>query len=714
MKTNGTKKRIDYRHIVCGIITLGMMFCVLMFPAAIGRIIESGRDLGLSAAYYFCGLFGVPYSFSPTVNEISAYPSSPVFLPETWQGFQEKWAEYWQLWANTDNFIGYLSSLGGGLYIFAYVLIVAVPFFLIVFLLFRFYLNRQNNDYGKESKPLRIFKKISACTYRPVKKWLKGFFSFIKEHKSYWVFWLCLWLFYFNAFTIVLEFFAYYFYFVMSFDIASLYIQVYKLVVDLSAVIAFFPWWAWIAIVLAVLYFLSLSAGYKRLNHNERRNRGFLNERGVVNCVYGYVGAGKTALVTDMALSEEVQILDDAFEVILETDMRFPYFPWINFENELKRAAYYHVVYDIWSCRRWVRKKRERFLKSPCTERIFGYDYILYGLDYDDKLKLTDIWKALEDYACAYFIYTVQSSYIIGTYSVRSDKLISDIGNFPVWNTDFFRRDSRLIDSFSRHSHILDFDMLRLGKKMLEDNPNRNAFGFGVYTISEIDKERKNAPELQGTEKKAAECNQKNDLFNACLKISRHSCVIANRVFLKVLSDLQRTGSLNSDMLELGDEIEVQGKTEMLPVLPFYSPFWALDLLFGKIADKFYDFYLKYRFNRSDTTLFLYIVKTIVSKMVQYRERIMNTFGCQTLKLKVARGLDNGESKEYKWYRQSKKIFSKRYSTDCLSGIFESRGNLNAVGIDDLKEYADIMATNDELLEQHSHFQNEINALYQG
>ena len=28
--------------------------------------------------------------------------------------------------------------------------------------------------------------------------------------------------------------------------------------------------------------------------------------------------------------------------------------------------------------------------------------------------------------------------------------------------------------AYSRHAHILDFDMLRLGRKMLEDNPNRN------------------------------------------------------------------------------------------------------------------------------------------------------------------------------------------------------------------------------------------------
>ena len=36
---------------------------------------------------------------------------------------------------------------------------------------------------------------------------------------------------------------------------------------------------------------------------------------------------------------------------------------------------------------------------------------------------------------------------------------------------------------------------------------------------------------------------------------------------------------------------------------------------------------------------------------------------------------------------------------------------MNTVGIDDLREYADRVARNDELKYQNSHFQNEINEL---
>ena len=97
-----------------------------------------------------------------------------------------------------------------------------------------------------------------------------------------------------------------------------------------------------------------------------------------------------------------------------------------------------------------------------------------------------------------------------------------DLGNFPLWNIDLFRCSP--IDSYnnSKFSHILDFDMLRLGKKVIENNKNSNAFEFGIIVITEVGKERKNTLELKETKKNDDEANQKNDLFNSWLKMARH------------------------------------------------------------------------------------------------------------------------------------------------------------------------------------------------
>jgi len=448
---------------------------------------------------------------------------------------------------------------------------------------------------------------------------------------------------------------------------------------------------------------------YRVLHHRERRNRGFINERGVVTIVYGVMGAGKTALITDMALSAEVQLRDQAFEIILESDMRFPNFPWECLERELKTAFLYHVVYDVWSCRRWLKKKHARFEKNPSDTRLFGYDYKRYGLTYDNKLELVGVWQVIENYACAYVVYTRQSSLIVANYSIREDNLISDLGNFPLWDTDFFRRDSRLLESFSRHSHILDYDMLRLGKVMLKDNPKRYAMGFGVYVISEIDKEFKNAPSLQDVKASAEECNQKNELFTTMLRMCRHAVVIDNRVFIKIFADLQRPEDYSAGGRELGEIVYIEKSADTAPVLPFFSPFWLFETVYLWLKARFEGIYTQYRYMRSDRTLLLYALKNTVAALGRHSDRIHNLFDSAVLSLEVESGRMDGDAKRCKYFRQSKKIWAKRYSTDCLSGIFEKRSRLNRIGIDELQEYADGLATDEELGLQNSHFQQDVN-----
>ena len=715
-------KKINYRHYIAITITLGFIACILFFPNSLGRLFESVRDFGLSVAYYFCEIFQIEHNISPTVNN---YPKIPFFdflrpsspsapsvpIPDNFNDFKNKWFDYWKLFVSKDNFLLYLSSIAYGLKYISYALLILLPAVLLLWLLFRRYLKKTNTDHGKESKPLKAFKRLSDVTYRPVKRFLGGFIDFIKTTPVYLKIWACLWAFYFNLFTIVIEFIAFYLYFVVSFDFGSIYRQIYKFFFDIWTIIDFLPLWSLLLAGIIGLEYMSRNMGYNELYHRERRNRGVINERGVVTVVYGEMGAGKTALITDMSLSAEVELRDMAFEIILESDLKFPNFPWINLEDELKAVISAHTVFSVPSCIQWLRTKFVLWRDKPCKETLFGYDYERFGLEYDDKLSLVNIWSVLKDYACAYLIYIVQNSLLIANYSIRSDNLISDLGNFPLWNTDFFKRDSRLIDSFSRHAHILDFDMLRLGKQMLKNNPNKNAFGFGVYVISEIDKERKNAPELKDVKADSEQCNQKNDLFNVLLKMSRHACVVANRVFIKVFADLQRPESLGADARELGEVVYIDGNKEKTLTLPFFAPFYFFELFYLWTKPKFDNLYTRYRYQRGDNTLFMYLLKNVISAMQHHYERICNTFGSTVLNLEVESGRMDGQAKRRIYFRQDKKIWSGRYATNCLSGIFEERAAVNYIGIDDLPSYQSIMASSTELNYQNSHFQTEINSL---
>lgn len=717
MKTTD-KKRFDYRHIICITITLGFVACsVFVFSNALGRFIEGGRDFGLSIAYYFAELFGLEHGITPTVNNLPVIPFFPspsvpvapsvpsTSLPDSWGGFQSNWGAYWHLWVNLDNFKGYLSLLGQVVYIVCQVLLILIPLFVALYVGFKRYMQHENNDYNKDSRPLKVFKTIASHTARPVKTWLTDFFAFVKARKPYWAAWLVIWAFNFNAFTIVLEFLAFYFYFVVSFDVINIYRQVYKLALDLWAAFTFIPWWGWLILALIVFDRFRKRIAYARLNHYEMKNRGFINARPIVLMVCGTMGKRKTTAITDMALSQEVMFRDKAFEKILENDLKFPFFPWCNLENDLRRAMEYHEVYNLATVRRFIAKKQTRYNKAPCRERLFNYDFERYGIIYDDKLKTVNVWEVVLIYAQLYFIYIIQSSLLISNYSVRTDALLTDLGNFPLWNSDFFKRDSRLIDSYSRHSHILDFDSLRLGRKVLEQNPNANNFEFGVVCITEIGKERGNSLENQDKKKKDETTNQKNDLFNSWLKMVRHSATVDNFPFVRVIADEQRPESWGADARDLCEIIHIRESGETRLAMPFFT---HVELLYGWLFGKFADLYYKYRYVRSDNTLPMYLLKGVTSKLQHYYTRIHNTFDYCPLRVQVESGTQDGEIDENKYYLMSKKIYAKRFSTDCFSDYFTEKALRSPVGIDDLCEYLTEKATFDELQGQNSYFINDL------
>lgn len=289
--------------------------------------------------------------------------------------------------------------------------------------------------------------------------------------------------------------------------------------------------------------------------------------------------------------------------------MKFPYFPWINLENAVKHGMRNHYVYNLATCRRTVRhlaacaraaevypdqrKAIYRHLKKrygySYGNFCFGYDAARYGEWYNDRLKMLHIWEAIETYAQLYFIYVIQSSLTISNYAIRTDSLYADAGNFPRWDMDFFSRDARTLDADSRHSHIIDFDALRLGKKLAANNELADSFEFGVINITEVGKERKNALELRDRGVKAAEgTNQKNDGFNDWLKMIRHSATVDNFPFVKVITDEQRPESWGADARDLCEIVHIRDSGEMRLAMPL---FFVEELLYSAVFGRFVRLY---------------------------------------------------------------------------------------------------------------------------
>lgn len=701
MKFKNWLKSLDYRHYICIAITFAFVATsIFAFPYAFKRICECFRDFGTSIAYYFCKLFGID-EVRATVNDISEMPIYlPNGFPASWEEFQGYWVQYWNIFFKRETISAYCQSVGNVVLSFSYILFF-VPILIVVYYVLKRVLDKQNNDYNVDSKHLRRFKKLSDKTYRPAKAWLQGFVDFVKENKAYYIIWACIFAYAFNFFAIAIEFVSYYLYFCMSFDFVNLYRQIYKLVVDLSVVVTKIPLCLWLIFAYGVICAVRKKIAYSRLNHFEMKNRGFINERSIVCFIVGTMGKGKTTMEIDMGLSTEAMFRDKAFELLLKNDLRFPYFPWINFENALRDAMEKHAVYNLATCKRFVRSKQKNWERNKSQKKIFMYDFERYGLTSCDELCVKDIWQVLESYAQLYFIYIVQSSLIIGNLSTRTDNVIDDIGNFPIWNTDFFERDARLIDAFSRHSHILDFDMLRLGKRLVEENEHSDMFEFGVVTITEIGKERLNALELSDVKKSDKRANQKNDLFNYWLKMARHSATVDGYPFIKVFVDEQRPESWGADARELSEIVHIVARNDKKLAMPFFA---IEELIYDFVFSRFVNLYKKYRYLRGDNTLLMYVLKSICAKIHSYYTGIYNRFSYIPCDIALEAGVQDGKMAMKKYYLMTKKIYSKRFSTDCFSEFFTEKTLNSLLGLDDLAEFKTEKASFDEMLQENSYF----------
>lgn len=718
-------KSIDYRHYICATITVAsILINAFVFPYTFPRLGEAFRDFGLSIGYYFAELFQLEHNISPSVTSLSKMPFTlSDKVPQTWEVFKEKFMLYWQTFADGQTVMDYFLSFRKGLLVFSYVITFIIPVALVLFLGIRSSLNSQNNRYNEDTKPLKAFKKISDKTYRPIKAFLISLFTFVKEYRfrlptkkkpkkgeiivpkeiSYIEIWTLIWILNFNLITIALELFAYYFYFVSTFDFLSLYTQVYKLLLDLSVIFKFVPVTVWVIVGLIIFDKIRKKRGYDNLWHNELMNRGFINERGVFSLIVAPMRQGKTKASVAMALSREVMFRDMAYEIILKCDLKFPYFPWINFENSIKKAMDNHSVFNLATCRRFVKSKMKKFYKHPIEKYIFGYDFKRYGMEYDNKKYIEKLEDVLSSYAQAYFIFIVQSSLIVSNFSVRVDDVIEDIGNFPHRHADFFKTDSRLISALSRHSKVLDYNALRMGKKLLSES--KFAFEFGVIDITEIAKERPNQNETQGTYKTDKTTNTKNDGFDSWVKMCGHNATVDFKCFVSIYCDEQREQNLPASLREVGEILRIEDSEKDFLAMP---GFFVGEIVY-KISQKITEYlHKKVRYNQGGNSLLYYILHTIGAKIESYYQRIYNVFGYEVLTISVQDGAQDNEKKMHKFFISNKKDLSERYSTDCLSELLSVRALRAIWGLDEVPEYAGKTANLDELKKQNSYFVNDV------
>ena len=681
-----------------------ILLAVFVFSSSYIRTYESLTDLFVSIKYYFCKILSLPFDEEVSVKSLSEVITWQDILPTDFELFKQDVKAYFELLFDAHNFVGYMENVAHKIGSFAKISLIILPVIIGLIFLVKMLYESSNTKHNKDTIPLRVFKAISMVTYHPIKEQFLSFRVFLQTHKWIWKLWVAIWFFSLNFASIIISALAYFFYFAVSYDVLSLYTQLKKLIIDLSVFFVHFPWWIFLPFLLLLFDRFRKQIADDILRHKEAKNCGFINSLPIVEMTCGSMGKKKTTTMTDMALSQEVMFRQKAFELIQKNDMKFPYFPWISFELELKKCMEHGTVYNLATCKAFVEKKCARYEKHHDSNlQLYGYDVEKYGLFYDDVLKNTYLFEVLETYAKLYFIYVIESSILVANYSIREDNVLDDAGNFPMWQTEFFpKRFTRK----SRHSHILDFDTLRLGKKLVENNPNAGSFEFGVVVISEVGKERGNNLELKEVKKGVEATNQKNDLFNSWLKMCRHAATVDNYPFIKVFTDEQRPESWGADARDLADIVYIVSSGEQKLALPFFTLEDMLnDMFFSRFIRLYYDF----RYRRGDNTLLVHILKTIVSKIYHHCMRIYNRYGYSQVIVEREAGRMDGKKQRHKYNLMNAKIYRHRFSTDCFSDYFNTLASKSHIGLNDYVEYETERATVEELKMQNSYF---INSLY--
>lgn len=152
-------------NIIVTIVISGIFLGLLaVFWQSYVRFGEACKDFGLSVAYYFCELFGVDYSFMPTVTEYSGVLQWEIFLPADLNGFTASAKEYFALLISGENFAGYWAKVGGVMLVAAKVIAILLPCVIVLLLvIYRMY-RQGNTKHNQDTKPLKIFKWLAAKT----------------------------------------------------------------------------------------------------------------------------------------------------------------------------------------------------------------------------------------------------------------------------------------------------------------------------------------------------------------------------------------------------------------------------------------------------------------------------------------------------------------------------------------------------------------------
>lgn len=706
-------KRINIYHIlIILVLTAALVFTV--FNLKVHKLLaKSAVELADSIVYYFRSLFSAEEITDQRISFLT-FDQSLIdsVVPINFEVFGNQFTSMFELMANgtfaSITWSGFLMFLAN----FSRVLLlIAMPLAILFVLYYRLIFRKlPKSNPGKDSPALICYLKFKKYILDPIGRFFANLWYEFRygAKKMFWLAAIIIIIYNLNFFSFILSFLAWYFYFVVSINVGSIWVLVCKLLICISPLIRPFFWPFWILGIIVLVIYIKIRSGFQRLEEMYNHNDEFVDGLGIITGIYGPPGSRKNLLEIGIATQKERSLRCQAESSMMEIRSEFPDFPFRFLESEVEDLFMQGKLVNKIQIENYFRKKFQK------KNIIYGYDLKKNKNAHYDQLKVRDLVHELIDYSQLYYIYI--SNLAASTYSVRYDKGIELDGNFPSLQYDFFHRDFR-DDDQSINAKIFDLNLIRLNnqKDNLEIEPNKSKndenitlFDFGLLTLSEFGKDRGNR--YTNTLRKKQEVTPFKDGTANCLGVLRHLTTVRYKQYGFIIWDDQKLSSFSgyeSAMAETNIFISKQKGGEKLAI-----PLWFVESTFlDSITYKYNTRYQKYIRLRNDRTLYSYFLSHVSSWLNNIQRNIRNIFGYRRLTLSLSGVNVNGSQEsrgDSSFYLLNKIVYSNRYETDCYKGFFDKLKLQAKKGINQFRSFKGSAATIEELIDTKGYFASEL------
>lgn len=593
---------------------------------------------------------------------------------------------FWHEW-----FIDFSKTLS--IVVFINNILLYLVLFVLLFTAFRHF---KPNSLAQDTKALSRYKTLRNKV-KP--KALKVLYMI----KSYFKKWLIIALvilacFYFQLFTIATDIIANYYYFLAEFDLSIIWKGLLINVLDFAPVFQTIP----LVIRVLLLYWLfdkiRIRKAVDGIKDKEQKMVDFLESSGNEILINGGSRAGKNALAVTMAVCY-VQILFPKMILnsILDIQRKFPFVNYAklrDYVEEKKELRYFKNQRDIY----YDMMKRNKDYKLTKDKSLYFIDDASQSLNKWDELTNESVAQALADYMILYFIYITEKPRSVSNYTIMFNSMLNEKNHYL--NVNHLDPIDETVHDYNKRQYnvVINYDFLRLGHRFSSYKPEEYYVpDVGLYTITEIGKERGDTDSVKKTDGTANNVNQKNDKFTERLKIWSHDATIRFQTLFKLIGDEQRNVGLNANTRSTFETIILLDKRKMKKKSALKM--WKLEEYLCRLILSKYDAYsLKRDEIKQELSLPNYLLKKFIEKLNMYYYRRYNKFTYTECNVYAQNGTVEGVNDDV----EAKKVFiinklsySGRYETASLKKLFLDDMKNSKLAFDDRVQFESLTPSPD-------------------